>query len=91
MKEYNLEVNTLLDYNYKLTRLTGAEITPQVSVIANYGEIVYSGAIDDRAYAPGKKRQVGSGRFLDSALNAILNNQDPPVKKTEALGCLIEL
>jgi len=91
IKEYDLKAKTLLDTKYKLARLTKAEITPQVSVLNNKGEIVYSGAIDDRAYAPGKKRQVISGKFLEDALDAIVNGQEPPVKKTEAVGCLIEL
>jgi protein-disulfide isomerase len=91
IKEYDLKSETLLDTKYKLARLTRAEITPQVSVLNHAGEIVYTGAIDDRAYAPGKKRQVISGNFLEDALNAIINGQEPKVKKTEAVGCLIEL
>jgi len=38
----------------------------------------------------GIKRSVVSELYLQDAIEAVLNNTEPDIKKTEAIGCIIE-
>jgi len=90
-KEYQLELQGILDPDFKLTRMVSASVTPQVIVIAPEQKIVYSGAIDDWAYTTGKKRAVVKQHYLEGAIRKVLNDSLPEPRITEPIGCIIEL
>lgn len=90
-KEYNLDMLFLLDPKCQLSKLLSATVTPEAVVLNQKGEMVYSGAIDDWAFAPGKKRQVVTKKYLENAILEVLQGQYPSLNKTEPVGCYIEL
>jgi len=53
------------------------------------GEVVYKGAIDDWVQDLGKQKLTVSKHYLQDAINASLNNKEVTVKRTKAIGCLI--
>lgn len=68
----------------------GATRTPHVYLLekTNNGNIVrYIGAIDDNF----KDATAVQERFLENAIDAILNNEEVSVKTTRAIGCTIKV
>lgn len=66
-----------------LAKYLKATTTPEVFVLNNKGEVVYSGAIDNWAIDLGEKRQVITEFYLKDALNALLQNKKIAVKKLQ--------
>lgn len=89
-KRYLIPFELLLDEELKLTRKLKATITPEVFLLNEKMEVVYSGAIDDAAVDLTVKRQVVRNHYLKDALESILSNQPVIVKKSKAVGCIIE-
>ena len=87
----NFELSGLLDLDFYLARKLGATVTPEAVVLSPKGEKLYSGAIDNWMYETGKKRSVITQKYLESALNHILNGQEANPRHTEPIGCFIEL
>lgn len=77
------------DTGRKLMKKLGAEITPQVFLIAN-DSIVYNGRINDAFETLGVKKSKIQSPDLENAIKAVLNNQPVSVAKTEAIGCFID-
>lgn len=88
--EYQLTINILRDEEKKLSKLLNASITPEVFVFNQKQKLVYSGRIDNWAYAPGKKRTVITQHELEDVLGKLCKNQDVTYFKTKAVGCFIE-
>ena len=89
-KKYNIIFPLLMDTNMKLTKSLGASITPQ-AVVVQHNDIMYSGAIDNAYVSLGKKQSSTTAYYLKDALLAIQNKELVRIKKTNAVGCLIEL
>lgn len=89
--EYDFYLETYLDPTSEFAKLFNATVTPEVFLLSKKGEVMYSGAIDDWAFAPGKKRQVTEKRYLENAINQVLAGEIPEPSQTEAIGCYIEL
>ncbi|MBL0343473.1 MAG: redoxin family protein [Bacteroidetes bacterium] len=90
-KQYNFDIICLQDTGNNFAQLLEVTVTPEVVLLNHAGEKVYSGAIDDWAYAPGKKRQVITKKFLEDAIAKVISNEYPAITKTEPIGCSIEL
>jgi thiol-disulfide isomerase/thioredoxin len=88
--DYNLTIPLLKDGYYKVTKLLGATITPEVFVLDSNASILYSGQIDNWFFRLGKRRTVITERYLLDAIEAIINSEMIKVKQTEAVGCFIE-
>ncbi len=89
-QEYDFEMTSMLDPEFRLVNMLDASVTPEAVVISATGEKVYSGAIDNWMYETGKKRPVITEKYLDVALTQLLNGTDPDPDKTEPIGCFIE-
>lgn len=89
LKTYHVKFDALLDTKLYLTQAVQATVTPEVYLVNQRGNIVYSGMVDNWAYALGKKRAVITEHYLEDGLNAVVNGLDVKVKKTEAVGCYI--
>ncbi len=87
---YKLKQNNLPDQKLLLAKYLNATTTPEVFVLNNKGEVVYSGAIDNWAIDLGEKRQVITEFYLIDALHALLQNKTIEIKNTRAVGCFIE-
>jgi thiol-disulfide isomerase/thioredoxin len=90
-KYFPVNFPLVLDTVYELTHLLNATVTPEAFVVANSGQTLYSGRIDNWAYEVSKKRQIITEHDLNDALNSIVNSIPIANTKTQAVGCFIEL
>ena len=88
--KYNVDIPFILDPDYRLASFFGAEVTPEVFVMNQAGQLVYQGLLDNWAIALGKKRKKASKHYLADALEAIKMGTEPEVNYTKAIGCIIE-
>jgi hypothetical protein len=79
-----------VDREKNLTNRLKATITPEAFLVDRSGTVIYSGAIDNRAIELTKLRQTISEHYLRDAIEAVLADQPIKIKKTEAIGCIIE-
>lgn len=89
--EIDLKSKIIFDKKKYYTTKIGGTVTPEVFLVAKTGQIIYHGAIDDWFYALGKNRNFASNLYLKNAINNYLNKQPIIPKKTEAIGCVIEI
>ena len=79
----------LVDETQSTARAFGATNTPHVFVLKNDGgvfKVVYIGTIDDN---PRDESKV-SKKYVEDAVNAILEGKDVSTKNTKAVGCGIK-
>lgn len=89
-KEKKFPFAYLFDEKQEVFPQYGATRTPHVYLLekTNEGNIVrYIGAIDDNF----KDATAVQERFLENAIDAILKNEEIPVKTTRAIGCTIKV
>jgi hypothetical protein len=89
-KEYNVNFLIQADKKFRLLKMLKPAVTPEVFVIENTGTLRYNGAIDNWFYELGRYRQEISEHYLEDALKSALNGNDPQIKKTTAVGCMIQ-
>jgi len=90
LNKYQMNLEVLMDTEYAFCNYFEAKVTPEVFVLNAEKETIYQGKIDNWIHALGIKRSVVNELYLQDAIEAILNNTEPNIKKTEAIGCLIE-
>lgn len=78
-----------LDTNYAFAKQSNATITPEVFVLNQQNQLVYSGRIDNWAYELGKKRTVITSHDLDEVLNKLVLKKPFKSYQTKAVGCFI--
>jgi len=88
--EYKLTTPVVLDHDHKLTRLAGAEVTPEAAVFDGKGLLVYRGRIDNLYADFGKKRAKPTRRDLRETLDALLAGKRLAKRTTKAVGCYID-
>ena len=86
---YGLEMDMTLD-TANWAEALGARWTPEVFVLDASDAVVYRGRINDRYFAPGKRRPKTRKRDLDAALRSCLSGDAVKVPVTDAVGCPIE-
>jgi peroxiredoxin len=89
-KTYKLKFPLLLDPRGKVKDFAGASVTPEVFVYGPGFRLLYSGRIDNWAYAPGRHRRTVTEHDLENALSAIQKNSVILNKRTQPVGCIIE-
>ncbi len=90
LKEFSLDLEVVMDAEFKISKIYNARITPEVHLINPEGTLVYSGAIDNWAISLGKKRLVADRHYLAEAVDNFLKNKPVDPHETKAVGCLIE-
>lgn len=86
---FGLTSPVALDPRHGLVRQAGARRVPEVAVFVPGEGRKYRGRIDDRYFAPGKRRAEPDSRDLRAALEAVLAGKPVPRAETEAVGCPI--
>lgn len=79
----------LIDETQDITRAYGAKATPHVYVLQKTpaGNVVkYIGAIDDDT----ENTKADKVKYVEGAVNALLNGKQPEVTATKAIGCSIK-
>jgi hypothetical protein len=89
-ERYRIPFDLFLDDDLKLTNQLKASVTPEVFLLDENLHLVYSGAIDDAAVDLTVKKQVVRNHYLKNAVDGLLNHQPSGVRKTKAVGCIIE-
>lgn len=89
--KYAIPFPLLIDSAQVLTSLVKARITPEAVVLSARGEVLYQGRIDNLFPQIGRKRYAATTHELNDALRSILRQEQIQVKRTEAVGCFIEL
>jgi thiol-disulfide isomerase/thioredoxin len=90
-RDYQFRFPVLLDSDQDLVRLAGASVTPQAAILAQDGELMYRGRIDNRVENFGLQRQNATEHDVCDALDAILAGRHPRVQFTRSVGCAITL
>ena len=90
MNDYGVAIPVIFDTSKEVCAAAGASVTPEAVVISPNGEVLYQGAIDNWAYAEGKKRPAATKHYLKDALHALSHGQMPEPSQTQATGCIIE-
>ncbi|MES2619515.1 MAG: redoxin domain-containing protein [Bacteroidota bacterium] len=89
-KKYNLPFELRMDENQRLVQQFSATTTPEVIVVRNTdSKILYRGRIDNSFEGIGRRRQVVTEHYLNSALENILLNQPINPTETKPVGCFI--
>ena len=79
----------LIDETQQVARQFGAARTPHVFVLNKTDkgyEVAYIGAIDDNTEDAGAVKH----KYVEDAVNALLNGKSVPVTETKAVGCTIK-
>ncbi|MGN6215145.1 redoxin domain-containing protein [Parafilimonas sp.] len=88
-KDYHIPFPLLTDSHKELTQYLQATVTPQVILLDNKYRLLYKGAIDNRLQSLGKQRLKPTAFYLNDALQASLSNKIITIKRTKAVGCII--
>lgn len=86
---YSLSM-TMMQDTAGLAETLGAKWTPEVFVLDDRDSVVYRGRINDRYFAPGKRKPKTKRRDLDAALRDCLAGRPVADPVTDAVGCPIE-
>ena len=79
----------LMDESQEVAHNFGATNTPHVFILKNDKgtfKVAYIGAIDDNSRDASQANQ----KYVESAVEAILNGKEVPTTKTKAIGCTIK-
>lgn len=90
LKKYQINISYSTYKNTSYALKMGVQVTPEVLVLYK-NQIQYQGAIDDWFIDWGKNKKEPEQFYLISALNSLISGQTVWIKKTKAVGCLIEL
>lgn len=90
VKKYLLDFPVLLDSKLQITKMLEATITPEVFLFDDKANVLYSGRIDNWFESLGKNRFVITERDLINAVDSYLSGGEIKVKKTKAIGCIIQ-
>jgi len=76
----------VVDATSDVARAFGASRTPEAFLFDREGHLVYHGAIDDNAQQPDQVKT----RYLEDAVNALVDGKEIALQETKALGCSIK-
>jgi hypothetical protein len=79
----------LLDEDGTVGQLYGAKVTPELYVINPEGNLIYSGAIDDKKSVDPADVE-GATNYVKQALDEALAGQPVSTPKTEPYGCSVK-
>lgn len=79
----------LLDPDGKVGHLYGAKTTPHMFVISPKGDLVYAGAIDDKA-STDQADIVGARNYVQAALEEAMGGKPVTMAATQSYGCSVK-
>lgn len=88
---FEIQFPILLDVDAVLTKKLNATITPEYFLLDSSLNIIYQGAIDNKAFDNEYIRQEASIHYAEKAILEYFSNKKISVSKTKAVGCYIEL
>lgn len=88
-EKYKIIYPVLIDGSLGLSHYLQAAVTPEVILLTPGNELIYKGAIDNWLKDLGKPQAKISANYLQDAIAHALNHDSPAIKRTKAVGCLI--
>ena len=88
-KKYKFNIASVVDSDLVMTNYLDARITPECFLVDTSYKVLYSGLINDWAKDLGKTGPINNN-YLESAITNILSNKKIDIKKTNAIGCIIQ-
>jgi hypothetical protein len=88
--EYAIKFPVSIDRDFTDVRRFHATVTPEAILVGRQGQVLYQGAIDNWFFDLGKYRQRVTEHYLQDAIDEVLQGKMPAVRKTEAVGCIIQ-
>jgi len=88
--ETQLKLPIFRDYRYEVAHQLNAGITPEFFLLDSNSNVLYQGMLDDRTEVIGTYKQTWSHHYLRDAIKASLAKNPIRVKKTDAVGCVLE-
>lgn len=88
--DYSIDFKINIDRQNKLSKLLGAQVTPEVFVFDNESTLHYHGAIDNWFYTLGKNRKIITSHYLRDAIKLLQNNNEIQTTYVQPVGCYIE-
>lgn len=89
-KRKNYDFPYLVDETQEVAEAYGATNTPHVFVLNRVGQnelkVAYIGAIDDNS----RNASAVTKKYVEDAVDALLDRKEVPVTKTKAIGCTIK-
>ena len=89
-KAFSIRFPVLFDGSGELRLSLSPTHTPQTFVLDGQCRQLYSGAIDDRFLQVGQKKNVAAIRYLENAIQSVINGNPIAVRATKPIGCLLE-
>lgn len=91
VKEYAISFPVVREPGYEAAKRYKAKVTPEAVLVRSEGKVIYQGAIDNWFYELGRYRRETTEHYLADAIDAALRGENPKVKKTEAIGCFLQV
>jgi thiol-disulfide isomerase/thioredoxin len=91
LKDYAISIYAIRDDNVALTNYMKATVTPEAVVLDRNRNRIYSGRIDNLFEDIGERRTIVTEHYLRDAIVAVLENKEPVIKRTEPVGCILNL
>lgn len=88
-EKYKINYPLYIDGSLRLSRYLQASATPEAILLDQGNELVYKGAIDNWLVDLGKQRIKATENYLQDAIALALQHELPAIKRTKAVGCLI--
>jgi peroxiredoxin len=86
---YRLNFPLYVDKKMSLTRYLKGEVTPEVYLFDNNGQLVYRGAIDNWLVDLGQKKQKPDQHYLLNAITQTLSGELVRLPFVKAQGCIL--
>ena len=90
IEKYHFNLPIIVDTNQIITSFLDARITPECFLLDNNLNTLYQGLIDNWIKELGRKGQNVNSRYLKNAIISQLKSDSILIKKTNAIGCVIE-
>jgi hypothetical protein len=89
-KKYKVRYMTQTDHSKTIAKQFQATVLPECVVYnESKKEVIYRGAVNNRFYAPGKRRSSITQNYLKDVIFAIQSGKTPTFQQTEPIGCFI--
>jgi hypothetical protein len=88
-KEFVFNLPIIKDEQYALTRALGATVYPEVVLLNQQSEKLYSGKIDNWYESIGDYRPAPTEFYLSQAINSYLQKGSVQLSSTKPVGCYI--
>ena len=89
IKKYKIAYPLFIDPLLDLSHYLKASVTPEAILLDTENHLVYKGAIDNWYKTLGKPGARATEHYLRDAIEANSRHQQPSIKRTTAVGCLI--